>query len=70
MSPETLDALLEHAAASVSPWLAGDRLTAVDVYAGAQIAWHPMFRTLSDRPAFVDRRAPAGTPGLEAGDGD
>lgn len=35
-----------------SPYLAGDRFTAADVYTGSQIGWGLMFGTLPDRPAF------------------
>lgn len=45
---------LEHAAASAAPWLTGERFTAVDVYAGAQIIWGQLFKSLPPRPAFVD----------------
>lgn len=45
---------LEHAAASAAPWLTGERFTAVDVYAGAQIIWGQLFKSLPQRPAFTD----------------
>ena len=35
-----------------SPWFAGDRFTAADVYAGSQIDWGLLFKTLPSRPAF------------------
>ena len=35
-----------------SPFFAGDRFTAVDVYTGSQIGWGMMFGTLPKRPAF------------------
>ena len=35
-----------------SPYLAGERFTAVDVYTGSQIGWGVMFGTLPTRPAF------------------
>ncbi|PTW98870.1 glutathione S-transferase family protein [Pararhodobacter aggregans] len=44
---ETLEARLEE-----SPYLAGERFTAADVYAGSQIGWGMMFGTLPTRPVF------------------
>lgn len=41
-------------AVSAHPYLAGERFTAVDVYAGAQIAWGVQFGTLPKRAAFDD----------------
>ncbi|MCB1389245.1 MAG: glutathione S-transferase family protein [Rhodobacteraceae bacterium] len=35
-----------------SPYFAGERFTAADVYAGSQIGWGMMFGTLPKRPAF------------------
>ncbi|WP_417626432.1 glutathione S-transferase family protein [Pararhodobacter aggregans] len=43
----TLEARLEE-----SPYLAGERFTAADVYAGSQIGWGMMFGTLPTRPVF------------------
>lgn len=39
-------------AVSAGDYLAGDRFTAADVYAGAQIGWGMRFGTLEKRPAF------------------
>jgi glutathione S-transferase len=36
-----------------SPYVAGDRFTAADVYVGSQVGWGLMFQTLPARPAFV-----------------
>lgn len=36
-----------------SPYVAGDRFTAADVYVGSQVGWGMMFQTLPTRPAFV-----------------
>lgn len=36
-----------------SPYVAGDRFTAADVYVGSQVGWGMMFKTLPVRPAFV-----------------
>jgi glutathione S-transferase len=47
-----LDAL--EGAVSASPYIAGDRFTAADVYVGSQIGWGLMFGTLEKRQAFVD----------------
>lgn len=44
---------LEHAL-KPGPWILGDRFSAADVYLGAQISWGLMFKSLPDRPAFVD----------------
>ena len=35
-----------------SPYLAGDRFTAADVYTGSQVIWGLQFGTLPDRPEF------------------
>ena len=35
-----------------SAYFAGDRFTAADVYAGAQVDWGLLFKTLPSRPAF------------------
>lgn len=39
-------------AVTASPYLAGDRFTAADVYAGSQIVWGSMFGSLPKRDAF------------------
>jgi len=39
-------------AVSATPYLAGDRFSAADVYTGSQIGWGLMFGTLPDRPAL------------------
>jgi glutathione S-transferase len=39
-------------AVSQSEYIAGDRFTAADVYAGSQIGWGMMFGTLEKHPAF------------------
>lgn len=36
------------------PYFCGDHFTAADVYAGSQIAWGMMFKTIEERPAFID----------------
>lgn len=36
-----------------SPYIAGDRFTAADVYVGSQVGWGLMFKSLPERPAFV-----------------
>lgn len=36
-----------------SPYIAGDRFTAADVYVGSQVGWGMMFKTMPERPAFV-----------------
>ena len=38
---------------AASPYVAGDRFTAADVYVGSQVGWGMMFKTLPVRPAFV-----------------
>jgi glutathione S-transferase len=40
------------AAVTASPYLAGDRFSAADVYLGAQIGWGLTFGTVEDRTAF------------------
>ncbi len=45
---------LETAAKAASPWLLGEQFTAADVYVGSQVAWGLMFKSLPERPAFVD----------------
>jgi glutathione S-transferase len=47
----TVDAL--EAAVSVSPFIAGDRFTAADVYVGSQVMWGLMFGSLPKRDAFA-----------------
>ncbi|MEN3161207.1 glutathione S-transferase family protein [Tistrella mobilis] len=52
-------------AVSASPYLAGDRFTAADVYLGAQIGWGLQFGTMERRPAFETYWARlAGRPAL------
>lgn len=48
---QTVDAL-EYAVGQGEPWLLGETFTAADVYAGSQVAWGLMFKTLPERPAF------------------
>lgn len=43
---------LETLAANASPWLLGERFSALDVYLGSQIGWGLMFKTLPERDAF------------------
>jgi glutathione S-transferase len=43
-------------ALGTSPYIAGDRFTAADVYVGAQVIWGMMFGTLPDVPAFAAYR--------------
>lgn len=50
---QTIDTL-ELAAKSASPWLLGEQFTAADVYVGSQVSWGLMFKTLPERPAFVE----------------
>lgn len=47
-------AALEGAVPRGSGWIAGDRFTAADVYVGSQVDWGLKFKTLPERPAFVD----------------
>jgi glutathione S-transferase len=47
-----LDAL--SGAIKASPYIAGDRFTAADVYVGAQIGWGLQFGTIEKRPEFTD----------------
>ncbi|MHC9084200.1 glutathione S-transferase family protein [Luteimonas sp. RIT-PG2_3] len=49
--------VLESAIAGASPWLLGEQFTAADVYVGSQINWGLMFKTLPERPAFVEYSA-------------
>lgn len=53
---QTVNAL-ESAARAASPWLLGERFSAADVYVGSQVVWGLMFKTLPERPAFVDYAA-------------
>jgi glutathione S-transferase len=46
----TVDTLAQ--AVSASPWLAGERFTAADVYVGAQVMWGLQFGSLPKRPEF------------------
>ena len=39
---------------SASPYIAGDRFTAADVYVGSHIGWGLSFGTIEKRQAFVD----------------
>lgn len=41
-------------AVSGSPYIAGDRFTAADVYVGSQIGWGLQFGSIEKRPAFID----------------
>jgi glutathione S-transferase len=52
----SFDAVVEtlEKAVTASPYLAGDRFTAADVYAGSQIVWGVMFGSIPKRPAFED----------------
>ena len=51
--------VLEHAV-SASRYICGDQFTAADVYVGSHISWGLMFKTLPERPAFVDYMARIG----------
>ncbi len=42
---------LEHAV-SGTPYIAGDRFSAADVYIGSQVMWGLQFGTMEKRPAF------------------
>lgn len=48
----TIDALEQ--AVSGSDYICGDQFTAADVYVGSQIGWGLMFKSIPDRPAFVE----------------
>lgn len=48
---DSVVATLEQAV-SASPYLAGERFTAADVYTGSQIGWGLTFGTLPERPAL------------------
>ena len=41
-------------AVSASPYIAGDRFTAADVYVGSHVGWGLRFGTIDKRQAFVD----------------
>lgn len=56
---DVLDTL--EGAVSASPYVAGERFTAADVYVGAQITWGMMFGTIDKRPAFADYVARIGS---------
>jgi glutathione S-transferase len=47
----TLDAL-ESAMPQGDAWIAGDKFSAADVYAGSQVNWGLMFKSIPTRPAF------------------
>ena len=49
---ETIDAL--ETAVRGKSFIAGDRFSAADVYAGSQIGWGLRFGTIEARPAFVE----------------
>ncbi|ARS29326.1 glutathione S-transferase family protein [Sphingomonas sp. KC8] len=49
---ETIDNL--ERAVTGRPYFCGDQFTAADVYAGSHIAWGMMFKTIEERPAFID----------------
>lgn len=50
--PRVMDTL--ERAVSRTPFIAGDRFTAADVYVGSHIAWGLQFETIEPRPAFTD----------------
>lgn len=41
-------------AVSASPFIAGDRFTAADVYVGSHVGWGLAYGTIEKRPAFID----------------
>lgn len=45
---------LERAVAGAAPWITGARFTAADVYVGAQVIWGQMFKSMPERPVFLD----------------
>lgn len=49
---EVIDAL--SGAVKASPYIAGDRFSAADVYVGAQIGWGLQFGTIEKRPEFAE----------------
>lgn len=50
---QAIDAL-ERAVADAAPWITGERFTAADVYVGAQVIWGQMFKSMPERPVFLD----------------
>jgi len=48
----TIDAL--ESAVKGRSFIAGDRFSAADVYVGSQIGWGLTFKSIPDRPAFID----------------
>lgn len=52
----SLDAVLDslEQALRAAPYLAGEKLSAADVYTGAQIGWGMRFGTIEARPVFKD----------------
>lgn len=49
---EVMDTL--ETAVKATPFIAGDRFTAADVYVGSQIGWGLDFGTIEKRPAFIE----------------
>ena len=49
---EVMDTLEK--AVTASPYIAGNKFTAADVYVGAHISWGLDFGTMEKRPAFID----------------
>ncbi|PBS13032.1 glutathione S-transferase [Lysobacteraceae bacterium NML93-0792] len=45
---------LERAVGGAAPWITGARFTAADVYVGAQVIWGQMFKSIPERPVFLD----------------
>lgn len=54
-----MDALEQ--AVGESEYICGDQFTAADVYVGSQIQWGLMFKSIPDRPAFIDYAARIGS---------
>jgi glutathione S-transferase len=54
-----MDALEQ--AVGESEYICGDQFTAADVYVGSQIQWGLMFKSMPDRPAFIDYAARIGS---------
>ncbi len=50
---QTVD-VLEAAVAAGGPYLLGAQFSAADVYVGSQVLWGLMFKSLPDRPTFVE----------------
>jgi glutathione S-transferase len=52
----SLDAVLDalELAVTGTPYVAGERFSAADVYVGSQIGWGMMFGSISKRPAYED----------------